>query len=370
MRALIIGGLIFFSGQLYATPQKTNQSVVVVEKIPANLSFAWGIVPLASNSVLVTEKVGKLKRVDLKTGKSEVITGVPEVYYKGQGGLLDIALDPDFKTNKLIYLSYAELDKKTNKSGTAVGRGKLVGSTLKNFERIWQQTPKIDSPLHFGSRLSFSPKGHLFITTGDRYYNMQDAQTLNNHLGKVIRIWPDGSIPQDNPFLKKKGALKDIWSYGHRNVQGAAHHPVTGQFYSGEHGAKGGDEINLTRAGKNYGWPVITHGVDYSGEKIGEGRFKKGMEQPIHFWNPSIASCGMIIYSGKMFEEWKHDFIVTSLKLTHLSRISIGKDGSVSEEKMMDNIDMRMRDVAEAPDGSLLIVFDQEAGPIFRVSKK
>ena len=356
--------------QLLAKADAKPYEEISVTRLPTDLDHPWGIAVIDERRALVTEKSGQLKIVDYHSGRTTAVTGVPEVFYKAQGGLLDVALDPNFAANNTIYLSYSEAAASSKLAGTAVGKGVLKGAKLTNFKRIWQQQPKVSGPLHFGSRLSFGPKGHLFITTGDRYHAKEQAQKLDNHLGKVIRILPDGSIPKDNPFVGVANALDDIWSYGHRNVQGADHHPQTGELWTGEHGAQGGDEINITKAGLNYGWPVITHGIDYDGSKIGEGRFKKGMQQPLYYWNPSIAPCGLIIYSGKMFTSWQHDVLVTSLKFAHLARLSVAPSGKVTEEKLLTDLKMRMRDIAEAPDGSLLIVFDQKNAPLVHVTKK
>ena len=287
----------------------------------------------------------------------------------GQGGLLDIAIDPEFVTNQLVYLSYSEAG--NGGAGTAVARGKLTNDGLENVEVIWRQVPKVSGGNHFGSRLVFARDGTLFITTGERFQYRDSAQTLTNTLGKVVRVNRDGTIPSDNPFVKQKGALPEIWSYGHRNMQGATLHPETGQLWTIEHGAQGGDELNLDLAGKNYGWPVITWGIDYSGAKIGEGTTKPGMEQPNYYWVPSIAPSGLLYYTGDAFPQWKGSFFMGALKWQGLSRLQPGPDGSFTEERFQDKaIKHRIRDVRQGPDGAIYLLVDASDGEILRISPK
>lgn len=330
------------------------------------LEAPWGLVFLPDGRALVTERPGRLRLVAPTGALSAPINGVPAVVAKGQGGLLDVAIDPEFVTNQLVYLSYAEAG--PGGAGTAVARGKLTSAGLENVEVIWRQVPKLSGGNHFGSRLVFARDGTLFITTGERFEYRDSAQTLSNTLGKVIRIKSDGSIPSDNPFVNRKGALPEIWSYGHRNIQGATLHPETQQLWTIEHGAQGGDELNHPEAGKNYGWPVITWGKDYSGDKIGEGTTKAGMEQPDYYWVPSIAPSGLVYYTGDAFPQWRGSFLTGALKWQGLVRVEVGPTG-VREERFRD-VKRRIRDVRQGPDGTLYLLIDAGDGEILRISPK
>ncbi len=253
-------------------------------------------------------------------------------------------------------------------NGTAVLRGKLVGEALTETQVIWRQTPKVKSDLHFGSRLVFDGKGHLFITTGERSHFSEMAQKLDNTFGKTIRIHPDGTIPKDNPFVNTSGALPEIWSYGHRNMQGAFLHPETGELWTMEHGPRGGDEINLDLPGKNYGWPVITYGINYNGDKVGEGiTEKEGMEQPLHMWNPSIAPSNMIYYTGDLFPQWKGKVFVGAMAHKYLGMLTVEGTKIVSEEKLLVEEGERIRDVAQGPDGAIYVFFDSDYARILRL---
>jgi glucose/arabinose dehydrogenase len=331
------------------------------------LEFPWGLAFLPDGRALVTERPGRLRLVSPSGTLSPPIAGVPTVVAKGQGGLLDVALDPAFVTNQLVYLSYSEAGQ--GGAGTAVARGTLTGAGLENVQVIWRQVPKVDGGSHFGSRLVFARDGTLFITTGDRRNFSDSAQTLTNTLGKVIHINADGTIPPDNPFVGRKDALPEIWSYGHRNMQGAALHPETGQLWTIEHGAQGGDELNHPEAGRNYGWPVITWGKDYDGTKIGEGTTKPGMEQPAWYWVPSIAPSGLLYYTGDAFPQWKGSFFVGALAWQGLARIVIGPD-STREERFQDGIKHRIRDVIQGPDGAIYLLVDSSDGQILRIAPK
>jgi glucose/arabinose dehydrogenase len=268
------------------TPQPV-EAPIRATTVAEGLEHPWGLAFLPDGRMLVTERPGRLRIVERDGRISEPLGGVPEVFARGQGGLLDVALSPNFAQDRLVYLSYAEPGE--GGAGTAVARGQLTDNALQNVEVIWRQVPKVSGPNHWGSRLVFARDGTLFITTGDRFEYRELAQDLSTTIGKVVRINADGSIPQDNPFVGREGVRPEIWSYGHRNVQAAALHPETGELWTVMHGARGGDELNQPQAGKNYGWPVITYGVDYSGAKIGEGTAKEGMEQPVYYWDPVIA---------------------------------------------------------------------------------
>ncbi|BCB18866.1 PQQ-dependent sugar dehydrogenase [Bosea sp. ANAM02] len=336
-----------------------------VETVASGLENPWGLAFLPDGRMLVTERPGRLRLVE-KDGKlSRPINGVPSVVARGQGGLLGIALDPGFARNRLVYLSFSE--PRSGGNGTSVARGRLneQGTALTAVEVIFRQMPAINSNLHFGSRLVFDRTGALFVTVGDRYSQRDQAQNPVNHLGKVIRIRPDGATPADNP--KKDGWAPEIWSIGHRNVQGAALHPQTGQLWTAEHAARGGDEINTPKAGLNYGWPVITYGVDYSGAKIGEGTAKPGMEQPLFYWDPSIAPSGAAFYTGPAWPAWKNSLFVGALAGQMLVRLSTEGEKVTGEERLLTDIGARIRDVVQGPDGFLYLLSDDADGKVLRV---
>ncbi|HEX2220419.1 MAG TPA: PQQ-dependent sugar dehydrogenase [Gemmatimonadales bacterium] len=285
------------SGPAQRSPQpEPTQGVVTVEPIASGLEHPWALAFLPDGRILVTERPGRLRIVAPSGRLSEPLDGVPEVQAGGQGGLLDVAIDPKFTENRLVYLSYAEPG--AGGAGTAVARGRLGEGELENVQVIYRQVPKVEGNGHFGSRLVFAEDGTLFVTQGDRQGYREQAQDLDSGLGKLVRINPDGSIPKDNPFTGRSGARPEIYSYGHRSMQAAALHPETGQLWTVEHGARGGDELNHPEAGKNYGWPVITYGRDYSGARIGEGTANEGMEQPVYYWDPVIAPSGAVWYTG------------------------------------------------------------------------
>ncbi|HEU5169512.1 MAG TPA: PQQ-dependent sugar dehydrogenase [Gemmatimonadales bacterium] len=347
------------------TPRPT-EGAVQVETVARGLEHPWALAFLPDGRILVTERPGRLRIVD-RTGRlSEPLTGVPRVEASGQGGLLDVALDPRFAENRLVYLSYAEPGE--GGAGTAVARGRLGEGSLEDVQLIYRQLPKVGGGNHFGSRLVFAGDGKLFVTQGDRFGYREKAQDLSNHLGKVVRINPDGSVPADNPFVGRAGARPEIWSYGHRNVQAAALHPETGQLWTVEHGARGGDELNHPEAGKNYGWPVITYGVDYSGARIGEGTAKEGMEQPVYYWDPVIAPSGMAFYTGDAFPDWKGSVLIGSMQPGGLVRLTLEGGKVTREERYRGELGTRIRDVQQGPDGLVYVVTDEGAGRVLRVS--
>jgi glucose/arabinose dehydrogenase len=315
--------------------------------------------------MLVTERPGRLRIVEASGRISPPLAGVPQVQASGQGGLLDVALDPDFDENRLIYLSYAEPGE--GGAGTAVARGRLTDTGLNEVQVIYRQQPKVTGGNHFGSRLVFAPDGRLFVTQGERFWHRAQAQNLLSLLGKIVRIEPDGSIPDDNPFVGRSDARPEIWSYGHRNVQAAAIQPETGRLWTVEHGARGGDEINTPTPGKNYGWPVIAYGREYSGEKIGEGTSKPGLEQPVYYWDPSIAPSGMTFYTGDKFPAWKGNLFVAALKFQLLARLEVEGNRVVKEERLLEGMDERIRDVVQGPDGYLYLLTDEDVGRIRRL---
>jgi glucose/arabinose dehydrogenase len=293
---------------------------------------------------------------------------VPKVYASGQGGLLDVQVGPDFASSGAVYLSYAD-PRDGGRNGTSVARGRLVmdgdGGRLEDVKVIFRQEPSYSSGNHFGSRIVFARDGSMFVTLGDRYSARDEAQNPANHLGKLVRIMPDGTPYAGNP--KKPGWRPEIWSIGHRNVQGAALNPETGKLWTAEHGARGGDEINIPEAGKNYGWPVITYGRDYSYMKIGEGTAKPGLEQPVYYWDPSIAPSGAAFYTGILFPEWKGNLFVGALAGTALHRLVLDGDKVVGEEKLLTDLGERIRDVRNGPDGAIWLLTDHPEGRVLRV---
>jgi glucose/arabinose dehydrogenase len=317
--------------------------------------------------MLVTERPGRLRSVDREGRVSDAIGGVPAVVARGQGGLLDVAIDSRFAENRLVYLSYAEPGP-DGTAGTAVARGRLGDGRLEDVRVIYQQRPKVEGPNHFGSRLVFARDGTLFVTQGDRFGHRDRAQDLSVGFGKIVRINPDGTVPRDNPFVGRADARPEIWSYGHRNVQSAALHPETGQLWTVEHGARGGDELNRPEAGKNYGWPVITYGVDYSGAKIGEGTAKPGMEQPVYYWDPVIAPAGMAFYTGDALPGWKGSVLIGSLRPGGLVRLTMANGRVVREERYLADLNERVRDVRQGPDGFVYLLTDSRDGRILRVT--
>jgi glucose/arabinose dehydrogenase len=330
------------------------------------LEHPWGLAFLPDGRALVTERPGRLRIVDRDGRLSAPLGGVPRVFNAGQGGLLDVALDPAFARNGLVYLSYAEQG--PDGSGTAVARGRLTDRNLLTETMvIYRQQPKVESALHFGSRLVFARDGTLFVTQGDRYTYRDNAQRLDDTLGKLVRINPDGTVPADNPFVGKPGARPEIYSYGHRNLQGATLHPVTGRLWTHEHGAQGGDEINLPEPGRNYGWPVITHGVDYNGAKIGIGKAAPGMEQPVHFWVPSVAPSGMAFYSGDVFPQWNGNLFIGGLRSGMLIRLEIKDEKVAREHRYLEQLGERIRDVRQGPDGLIYLLTDSPDGKILRL---
>lgn len=351
--------LLLCFGLLLHMPAHAEQSFaadpgkVQLKPLVENLKDPWSMAFLPDGRLLITEKSGKLRLVENGKLLPQAIGGVPAVVDRGQGGLLDIALHPQYAENGWLYLSYSA--KGEGGSGTEVMRAKLKDMQLADSEVIFRQAPKISSNKHFGSRLVFDRDGFLYITLGDRG-EMERAQDLAQHIGKVIRLHDDGRVPQDNPFAANPDALPEIYSYGHRNVQGAALNPFSGKLWAHEHGPQGGDEINIVQAGTNFGWPVITYGVNYfTGTKIGEGTKKPGMAQPLYKWVPSIAPSGMAFYTGDAYPGWKNHLFVGSLKFQTLVKLTLDGDKVVKEERLFENLG-RVRDVRQGPDGLLYLL--------------
>jgi glucose/arabinose dehydrogenase len=336
-----------------------------VTDVARGLVHPWGLAFLPDGRMLVTERPGRLRLVEPDGRLSEPLAGVPEVAAGGQGGLLDVALSPGFASDRLVYLSYSEPG--AGGAGTAVARGRLGQRGLEDPQVVWRQQPKVSGTFHWGSRLVFRPDGTLFVTLGDRLSHREAAQDLSVTLGKVVRINADGSVPADNPFVARDGARKEIWSYGHRNVQAAAL-DGEGRLWTVEHGARGGDELNQPQAGRNYGWPVVTYGVDYSGTRIGVGTARPGMEQPRYYWDPVIAPSGAVFYRGDKFTDWRGDLLVGSLQPGCLVRLRLA-DGRVAlEERYTLDGGARIRDVRQGADGLVYLLIDSAQGRIVRLT--
>lgn len=362
------------SAPAFAQTYETERGPVTIEPFVEGLQYPWGLVFLPDESMLVTERSGSLRHVTADGQISEPIAGVPEVVFEGQGGLLDVALDPEFETNRYVYLSFAEAGEEPGTNSTAVARGVLSEdmTELADVEIIFSQQPKLPSTLHFGSRLTFDNDGYLFITTGERSdaeFRVQ-AQDLDSHLGKVIRILPDGTVPEDNPFVDTEGALPEIWSYGHRNMQGADLHPETGQLWVAEHGPRGGDELNKIVEGGNFGWPLLTEGTEYSGAPIDPPEeLPEDLIEAERTWVPSPAPSGLLFYTGGMFPEWQGDAFMGALAGTELIRIDMDGEEVIGDEFLFgDEFPHRVRDVVQGPDGAIYLVTDAEQGQILRLS--
>ena len=366
--------LLAFTLAAQAAAQSSPETAIVpsslgplrVTTVASGLQNPWAIAFLPDGRALITERPGRLRLLANGT-LSPPLAGVPTVWAQGQGGLLDVVPDPAFESSQRIYLTFAEVGG-DGRAGTAVARARLVGQALQEVEVIFRQEPKLSSGNHFGSRLVFDRQGHLYVTLGENNVRIA-AQYLDHHQGKVVRLWPDGRIPADNPFVARSDALIDIWSYGHRNPQGATLNPWTGQLWLVEHGAMGGDEVNIPAAGKNYGWPIITHGLDYNGQPIPEsvGSSATGMEQPIHYWVPSIAPSGMAFYQGFSMHPWQGDLFVGALASRQLVRLDVVGDRVVGEERLLGSLGHRIRDVRAGPGGELYLLTDASNGRVLKV---
>ncbi len=344
-----------------------TEGVIRVETVATGLVHPWGLALLPDGRMIVTERPGRVRVVERDGRLGAPLTGVPAVAARGQGGMLDVTLDPQFASNRVIYLSFSEPGE-GGTAGTSVARARLGDGRLEDVRVIYRQEPKVNSSAHFGSRIVFRTDGTMFVTQGDRADFKQEAQNLSSGIGKIVRINSDGTIPRDNPFVSRSGARPEIWSYGHRNVQAAALHPETGQLWTVEHGARGGDELNHPEAGKNYGWPVITYGRDYSGRSIGEGTAKEGLEQPVYYWDPVIAPSGMTFYTGDAFRGWKGSILIGGMTPGRLVRLTLANGKVAREEQYLGDLSERIRDVQQAPDGLLYVITDASAGRILRLS--
>ena len=333
--------------------------------VAVGLEHPWAVAFLPDGRVLITERPGRLRLVARDGQLSPPLAGVPAVLARGQGGLLDVAVSPGFAQDRLVYLSFAEPGGAGG--STAVARGRLGERGLEGTQVIWRQEPKVNGNNHWGSRLVWRPDGTLFVTLGDRFHHSELAQDLSTTVGKIVRINADGSVPRDNPFVGRANVRPEIWSSGHRNVQ-AAVLDGSGELWTVEHGARGGDELNNPQPGRNYGWPVITYGIDYSGARIGYGTSRAGMEQPVYYWDPVIAPSGAVFYSGEAFPDWRGDLFVGSLQPGRLVRLRLRDRQVVQEERFVIDRGERVRDVRQGPDGLLYLLTDHPKGRLIRLS--
>ena len=330
-------------------PINTNHDY---ELVVSDLTIPWGFVFLPDESMLITEKEGKI--IHFKDGKKTEVQGVPEVYNRGQGGLLDIALHPNYEENGWIYMTYASSEGEGEGGHTALMRAKLDNNTLVSKELLYKATPNTTKGQHFGSRIVFDNDNYLYFTIGERGDRDVNPQDITRDGGKVYRLNDDGSVPSDNPFVNEANAKKAIYSYGHRNPQGMVLHPETGKIWVHEHGPKGGDEINIVKKGANYGWPVISYGVNYSGTKFTDITEKEGMEQPIHYWDPSIAPSGMAFVTSDNYPDWKGNLMVGSLKFSYMDKVVLEGEKVVKEERFLDGLG-RVRTINQGPDGYIYV---------------
>lgn len=363
MRKMLAMGLAMLLGS--AAMAQTPPTKVSV--MAGGLDHPWSLAFLPDGGVLVTERPGRLKLI--RNGAAATISGVPKVLSAGQGGLFDVVLHPKFADNSLIYLSYAAGTFAAN--GTRIARGKLVGNQLRDVTVIWSAIPTKRGGVHFGGRMAFLPDGTLMLTTGDGFDYREQAQKLDSPLGKIMRITDTGGIPADNPFASQPGAIGSIWSTGHRNPQGLAYDPVRKRLFQHEHGPRGGDEVNVIQRGGNYGWPVATHGVDYSGATISPFKSYKGMLDGIVVWVPSIAPSGLAVYRGRMFPEWDGDLLVGALVDQEVRRVDLDAAGKVlGQQSLFGKLNARIRDVRVAPDGAVWLTTDSDSGQVLRVTRQ
>ena len=377
LATLCASALITVTAPVFAAPTqnlKSEQGTLEVTTMTKGLELPWALAFLPDRQgMLVTERPGNLRVISADGKLSAPLSGVPQVWAKGQGGLLDVVLSPDFKQDRTVYLSYAEGGGEGDKAGTAVGRGRLTDdlTAIKDFKVIFRQEPKLSLGNHFGSRLVFDRDGYLFITLGENN-DRPTAQDLDKLQGKVVRIYPDGKVPDDNPFVGQAGVRPEIWSYGQRNPQGAALNPWTGTLWENEHGPQGGDEINIIERGKNYGWPMATHGINYSGQPIPEakGKTAEGAVAPRHVWEKSPGLSGMAFYDADRFKAWQHNVFIGALVSQELIRLQFDGDKIVHEERLLGELNKRIRDVRQGPDGYLYVLTDEDDGALYKIGLK
>ncbi|MEE4071760.1 PQQ-dependent sugar dehydrogenase [Pseudomonas viridiflava] len=373
--ATAVLSLPLFAGAAPTENYKSDLGTVTVTPVAEGLNYPWALAFLPDRKgILVTERSGNLRLVSADGKLSAPISGVPQVWARKQGGLLDVVLSPDFAKDRMVYLTYSEGSGKTaaegDTAGTAAGRGRLSAdmTKLEDFEVIFRQEPKLSVGNHFGSRMVFDRDGYLFIALGENN-ERATAQDLDKLQGKIVRIFPDGNVPKDNPFVGQENVRPEIWSYGHRNQQGAALNPWSGTLWTNEHGPKGGDEVNIIERGQNYGWPIATHGINYSGEPIPEaqGKFVEGTKVPFQVWEVSPGLSGMAFYDDGRFKKWDHNLFIGALATEELIRLKFEGDKIVQEERLLKDMKQRIRDVRQGPDGYLYLLTDDSKGQLLKV---
>ncbi len=373
--ATAVLSLLLFTGAATTENYKSDLGTVTVTPVAEGLNYPWALAFLPDRKgILVTERSGNLRLVSADGKLSAPISGVPQVWARKQGGLLDVVLSPDFAKDRMVYLTYSEGSGKTaaegDTAGTAAGRGRLSAdmTKLEDFEVIFRQEPKLSVGNHFGSRMVFDRDGYLFIALGENN-ERATAQDLDKLQGKIVRIFPDGNVPKDNPFVGQENVRPEIWSYGHRNQQGAALNPWSGTLWTNEHGPKGGDEVNIIERGQNYGWPIATHGINYSGEPIPEaqGKFVEGTKVPFQVWEVSPGLSGMAFYDDGRFKKWDHNLFIGALATEELIRLKFEGDKIVQEERLLKDMKQRIRDVRQGPDGYLYLLTDDSKGQLLKV---
>lgn len=367
MRAPILAGgalaLLCLPSALAQESIDAELGPVTVEVVAEGLSHPWGLAFLPDGRLLVSERPGRLRLVSQQGELSDPLEGLPELYAQGQGGLLDLALAPDFQSSQMVYFSFSEPGE--GGASTAVGRGRLEDDRLAGVEVIFRQEPKVDGENHFGGRLVFTGDGKLFVTLGERF-KFDPAQDLSDHMGAVVRINADGSVPDDNPFVDREGARPAIWTYGHRNIEAAALHPQSDALWVGEMGPEGGDELNLLQPGRNYGWPVVSWGRHYSGEEIPDPPERPVFADSLHQWTPVISPSGMIFYDGDTFSDWRGDLLIGGLTPGHLVRLSLDGTEVTGEERL--DVGARVRDVRQGPEGAVYLLTDEDDGAILKLT--
>ena len=357
--AALLPGLFLAAG---ASAQASDD--IQVKELATELANPWGMTFLPDGDLLLTERKGNIRRFSFENGLSEPVANTPAVEAVNQGGMLDILADPDYASNQTIYFCYSRKGEGGNSS--SVAKATLKDNALEDVTTLFVAEPLVDNGFHFGCRLAFDADKNLYITLGDRYKYMDEAQNTDNHLGKIVRIRPDGAVPEDNPFVD--GQAPEVFTYGHRNVQGLTVHPKTGDVWAMEHGPQGGDEVNKLSKGANYGWPVITYGIDYDDSIISEKTEQEGMEQPVIYWDPSIAPSGMAFYNKSAFADWQGDLLVGALKFTHLRRIEMEGDKPGEQHEYLKDRGERIRDVEVGPDGLIYVLTDAPKGKLLQLS--
>jgi aldose sugar dehydrogenase len=367
-RVLSCLGILACTAPAHAQVFESAKAKFRVETIASGLENPWSLAFLPDGRKLITERAGRLRVLGADGKLAKPVAGLPPIAAVGQGGLMDVALAPDFLTSRLIYFTFTEPREGGN--GTSLARAKLIddkdGAKLAEMKIVFRQEPAVPGGFHFGARIAFARDGTLFVTLGERY-RRDAAQDLSSHLGKVVRLKPDGGAAADNPFVTLSHAKPEIWSYGHRNPQGAAINPASGKLWVVEHGPRGGDEINIADKGKNYGWPVVGFGLEYSGARLHAASEKEGMVNPIHQWTPSIAPSGVLFYAGAAFPAWRGNLFVGALAGQHLARLELDGEKIVGEEKLLAGLGARIRDVREAPDGTIWLLTDHRDGKVLRL---